>query len=433
MIRLAFQIFGFLVKPPRRQRLKSDRIISRSLFKSSFRIGGIQNEFKLFFSQAARCIYWPFVLKSIKVDEYVDCQILVLDGVSRSKTERESFLNFYGKQENRTYIFRDDVLGFVSLSDRIGYFLMSFLLLPLTIISWNGSFKGRVFSLRLLIEARAVQSIASHSSCRKAYIFNIFEPDSNWIAKILMEQGIHVIKVPSEVPLKFHNRNLLSNELIICNEYQREELKQFSETHQIDVVSKLWGPEASPRVFQRYREIDFNPGTQVAFYSSGGWLRAKLSHWEGEQKKLMEENSIEEVVEVLKEIGIDDLLVFLHPREKRDEHVQSTNEYYSRLGARLKIKIMLVDKPSAECFDRIHLGLTTLSSIAYERIFFGFPTLILDRSTPDFPISSSPFSNLYVKEPSLLQSQIKDALQQTRSQFYRERKLRHYQHPDIHL
>ncbi|MBT7749644.1 MAG: hypothetical protein HN728_07405 [Flavobacteriales bacterium] len=433
MIRLAFQIFGFLVKPPRRQRLKRDRIIGYSLFKSSFRIGGIQSGLKLFFSQAARCIYWPFALKKIKVDSFEDSQILVFDGVSQSKNQRESFLNFFGGHEHRNYVFRDDVLGFISLSDRIMYFLMSLFLLPLTIISWNGSFKGRVFSLRLLIEVRALLCVASHSSCKKVYIFNIFEPDTNWIASILMERDIHVTKIPSEVPLKFHNENILASELIICNEYQREELDRFSETQQIGFVSKLWGPEASPNVFERYREMNFQPKAQVGFYSSGGWLRAKLSHWEGEQKKIMEEHSIEELVNALKGIGIDDLLIFLHPREKLSEILESTREYYSDLGSKLDVNIKLDETLSAECFDSIHLGLTTLSTIAYERIFFGFPTFILNKSTSDFPISSSPFSNLFVKESGLLQSQIKDALQQTRSQFYETRKLRHYQHPDILL
>lgn len=433
MFHLALQLVKYLLVPERSHSKKAERIVAKDLFKVSFRVGGTQNRFKLLFSQATRCIFWPFTLKSLRSEALSERQVLVIDGVSQSRTQREIFLNFYGNQEDRTYVFRDDALGFASLSDRLVYLIMSILLFPLIVISRNGSFKGRVFSLRLLIEVRSIQHIASLSSCSKAYIFNIFEPDSNWIAKILMAQGIHVTKIPSEVPLRFHNQHLLASELIICNEYQREELEQFSETQQIDVVSELWGPEASPKVFEQYREMKFHPKTQVGFYSSGGWLRAKLSHWEGEPKKLMEENSVGEVVKALKGIGINDLLIFLHPREKLSEHIESTRQYYSDLGASLEMSIELEESPSAECFDRIHLGLTTLSTIAYERIFFGFPTFILDKSTSDFPISSSPFSNLYVKESGLLQSEIEDALRQNRSEFFVSRKLRHYQHPEILL
>ncbi|NQV53699.1 MAG: hypothetical protein HQ500_10975 [Flavobacteriales bacterium] len=433
MFHLALQLAFYLLVPKRSHSKNRNRIVANELFKLSFRIGGIQNGLTFLVSQAARCFYWPIALKSIEVEVCNESPILVFDGVIQSKLQRENFLNFYGDIEKRKYVFRDDLLGFISFSDRVLYLLCSFILIPLTVISRNGSFLGRVFSLRLLLEVRALQIIAIKSSCKKVYMFNIFEPDANWIAKILMNQGIQVVKIPSEVPLKFHNEYLICSELVICNEYQREELERFTETQEIGVVSEIWGPESSAKVFDRYREIEFHPQTRVGFYSSGGWLRAKLSHWEGEQKKMLEEHSIWEVVKVLRELGIDDFLVFLHPREKLHDHIESTKAYYTDLGVRMNIDIKLEETPSSDCFERIHLGLTTLSTIAYERIFFGFPTLILDKSTMDFPIPSSPFSNLYVKEPSLLQSEIKNALQQTRVEFYESRQLRHYQHPDILL
>ncbi len=433
MFHLALQLAFYLLVPRRSHSKKSNRIVSNELFKLSFRIGGIQKRLTFLVSQAARCFYWPIALKNIEVDVYNESPILVFDGVYQSKPHRERFLNFYGNQEDRTYVFRDEVFGFISLSDRITYLLMSMLLLPLTILAQNGSFLGRVFSLRLLLEVRALEVIATKSSCKKIYMFNTFEPDANWMAKTLMSQGINVVKIPSEVPLKFHNEYLICSELVICNEYQREELEKFAETQEIGVVSKIWGPESSARVFDRYREIEFHPQTRVGFYSSGGWLRAKLLHWEGEQKKMMEEQSIGEVVKAIRELGIDDLLVFLHPREKLHDHIGMTKAYYADLGVRMNINIKLEETPSSDCFEKTHLGLTTLSTIAYERVFFGFPTLILDKSTMDFPIPSSPFSNLYVKDPCLLQSEIKNALQQTRVEFYESRNLRHHQHPDILL
>lgn len=253
--------------------------------------------------------------------------------------------------------------------------------------------------------------IASHtngSGKQELYLFRLYQPESIISAAYLSERNVLIHLVPSTTPLAPYNRRLIGDSLIICNPYQSDEFscyKDLGSCHK----SESWSPEEIVPMNEYYssRTSPVLPNI-MGLYTQGYWLR--------ERRKLLNPELIPELVRREQELhqflvsyinGITnlELIIFPHPMERR--HYQQTGEYPFSTGASERIRVDFSGVNSNFTFNLVGLGLTTVSTIGFDRLFMGFrtlfyvpPTGFLDLSVP------SPYRPLFCLTKDQLLEQI---------------------------
>jgi hypothetical protein len=107
-------------------------------------------------------------------------------------------------------------------------------------------------------------------------MFGIYDTNSAFLSYCLMKNSSCVHQITSEVPIYKWNKIIVTNELILCSEYQFAEIEAFKQTVVFDTF-KLFGPELYYKVSDLY-EKPAQKNNKIAFYSTGGWVRKKLGN-----------------------------------------------------------------------------------------------------------------------------------------------------------
>ncbi|MDQ3048635.1 MAG: hypothetical protein M3R27_13885 [Bacteroidota bacterium] len=264
-----------------------------------------------------------------------------------------------------------------------------------------------------------------------AYFFCIYEKDSNFISLALSKNKIHSYKISSEVPLAVWNRRIVADKLCLCLFYQFEELDHFRDSVFYNQLL-LWGPERSHIVKPIYdrspeilKELKLNE-SNIGFYSTGGWIRKKLGHLE-QGLNFIDNETI--VLEVLMKYCLENkkkLLVFLHPREKKSEFLAETKQHYKQLLNRVDYDFANLDEPTSALFHKVNVAVAYTSTIVFERVYFGFKTLILPLGFKDFPLQGTGFSRISASSHDDLLAKATLAMTQSTAEFFEANELKKY-------
>ncbi|HWY33789.1 MAG TPA: hypothetical protein VNX68_04035, partial [Nitrosopumilaceae archaeon] len=249
-----------------------------------------------------------------------------------------------------------------------------------------------------LIEASSLLYWVKKNKMNKFHYFCIFETDCNICAYLLMKSNVYVNKIPSEVPLGFYNKVIISDSLSICFKYQEEEVKNNQDTMFIDKLN-YWAPELTFTVIRDYTTLERNVASKgkIGFYSSACWLRKMNGAIDlGENDFENEEVLLVWLFEYIKKNPKLSLTIFLHPMEKKEAIWERTKRYYDQFKSLAPFSIADIDKKSIEYMDEVDLGVSRFSTVMFERIFWGFKTILSPMGNRDFPIRTSSFSNICI-------------------------------------
>ena len=259
----------------------------------------------------------------------------------------------------------------------------------------------------------------------KLHFFCIYENDANLMAYVLMKCGININKISSESPLAFWNKTVVADSLSICFHYQNDEYELFKETMHVKKLQE-WVPENSFDLEQHYLKGNHyqNTGT-IGFYSSAMWLRQELGRIDLKDNSYMNEQSLFKfLLQYLNRNSNYKLIVFLHPLEKKN--MERTKSYYGDLSK--SIELADLSKPNLEQFYAADVGVTLFSSLSYERLFWGFKTLIYPLGYDDFPINNSNFNNVCPKSERELELRLGAALDVGKDEFFDVNSLKGYRY-----
>ncbi|MES2131548.1 MAG: hypothetical protein V4506_04305 [Bacteroidota bacterium] len=276
-----------------------------------------------------------------------------------------------------------------------------------------------------LIEALHLLTILKKNRINKLHFFNIYEHDANLLAYSISKSGIYVNKIPSEVPLSFWNKIIVADSLSFCFRYQHDEYKEYKSTMFVKETND-WVPEISYNLEPFYRSTFPKIAEKtIGFYSSGMWLRKKLGRIETGNKDYENElNLLEVLLNFVKERNAYTLKVFLHPLEKK--HLQQTKEYYNTIST--SIVLADVNIANAEQFYNADVAVTLVSTLAYERLFWGFKTIVYPVAYSNFPIKESSFRNVCALSETELKEKIHIALEQTTEDFFKNNNIENYRY-----
>jgi len=312
--------------------------------------------------------------------------------------ERVSYL----KQNGLVAILKFFVLGLVSL-----------LLFPFSVSRKRAQV---ALVLHEADEAATLLYICKKHNIKKLYYSCIFEKDSNATALLLMKRGIEVIKNPSEDPLYFSNQMIIASQLGICNPYQKEEVKKYSETIWINGTQD-WYPETH---LIQLKGKSFPPAEKgvIGYYSGSSWLRIVLNYnlvSAAFDPYKAEAECEEHIATFMKENPGFTLRVFLHPLEKK--HIALTRKHFENIWPGITYEYENLALHTTETFHRCDVAVTVFSGVMFYRYYAGYKGLMYCPYMPGFPIENSIFDEVGAKNYEAFSIKLKSQLSQDQEGF----------------
>lgn len=349
------------------------------------------------------------------------------------KENRKSFIELYRKQTIENYISEEHLTAhfYGGVWDKLCFFLLVALtIVPLSVVSlFNRNLHAQAYDE--IIETYNLLKLCKGEGVEDLYVFCIYERVKNLAAMILIDEGIKVHKVTSEVPLFLPNPEIIASSIITCFAYQNEEVSFFDKSMFFDEL-ETWGPEQIRAEQLINLQTDKAPANTVGFYSSAFWLREKLGHVDLGLDLPQRETRI---LEVLREVKLShpnmELQVYLHPLEKRPENLEQSLAYYADRLSTTEYRVMDVEVPSTQLFHETSLGVAVFSTILFERIFLGYNTLLAPFQMENFPIENSPLQNICVHDETELKDKLKAALFLSKESFFDKFEVGHYRSKHI--
>ena len=423
---------SFLINVFNIKGVNSYNIASQNLFSTSFRISeSYRTKKTLIFSILKETLQ----NKNKNANHFIrENQInngkFFFDDRIESYQERKEFCEFFLKDKIEGGIFKN-TLSYLSNPFEFCYYLLhSIFFVPFLFLKTCFVKDKAPYSLLIKesLECYQLLRLCKYLKVKELYYFNIYEKDSNINALLLQKANIKVIKITSEVPLAIWNKRIIADKICLCNAYQFEEINYFKNTMFFKEL-EMWGPEKMMYVNKIYSNPVLNVTEQktLAFYSTGAWLR-KLNN-DIDQGFNMSEN--EELLkgylkEYCNERSDIKLQIFLHPREKKKEMINQSIEHYNNVFNGIKFTVMDFKATTAESFHLSDIAVAFNSTIMYERLFFGFKSILMPLSFKDFPIKNSSISNICVYTKEQLFKKLDDSFIMSSKSFFEFNKLENY-------
>lgn len=404
-----------------------------NLFQSTFRIPQSERESFLLVPKK----YCNFIRELFSINEKKqtvafirenDDGVFVYDLLESSYNQRKNYVNYFSNDCVSGGVFKNDLYYCSSIFIAMILFILSTIWMPFLFLS--SLFKNdkapfamifkevlETFNLFILIEELNIKTL---------YCFSIYEKDSNVCTLLLQKRGIRVVKIPSEVPISVWNKIIIADKLCLCSGYQFDELKEFKKSIFVSEID-FYGPEkVLDNIFKYQKPIEIKKQT-IGFYSTGSWIRKLENHIE--QGLDMEE--MENLVKLaIRNFCIKNsnysLIVFLHPREKWYKYKQLTAEKYSKEFEGISYTFLEGDIKSSEAFELADLGIAFQSTIVYERLYYGFKTILMPIGYENFPLPNSGMQNICVATEKELFGKIESSISLSNTEFFENNSIRHF-------
>lgn len=371
------------------------------------------------FKQIFSNLFKRFDCKSFNVNS----NVAIFDVNSNNVELRTKYIKRISGEEIKLFIGRDELLKSKHLIQSL--FTVIILLVTFPFVFFISVFSSNKLKYPLLlintIEAINILQLLRENKINKLHFFCIYEHDSNLLAYVLMKFGIKVNKIPSEVPMHFLNRTVVADSLSFCFRYQEEEFIKYRDTMHVSEIQH-WVPESAFELEKYYLQNNNTQLNTIGFYSSGMWLRNEIDNMDLIDADLYEKELLGYLVEFIQVNPQYKLVVFLHPIEKLN--LEKTKTYYNNF----LIELTFADttKPNSSLFGSADVVVSLYSTLAFERIFWGFKTIIMPLGQIDFPLTNTTFNNICAKQQQELSVKLKLALELNAEDYYKKNEIEKY-------
>lgn len=288
---------------------------------------------------------------------------------------------------------------------------------------------NRALHIQQLAEVTAVRHLLAANNIKIIYDNAPYLIDSNWRYVLLSDLVREYIKLPSPGPLKTHNAITLCDTLVTTSGYHEEELPHLND---VRFKKKLkWVVEHAYGYIHRYRNGSLpepKPKT-LGFYSHASWLRKAQGHRsDGLHIDQAEDTLLLFLRNYLKHRTDYSLVIFLHPREKREDTIEKTKAHYTDRLNGVSFSFAPAQLGTAQCFEMVDIALAAFSTIVYERLFCGYKMLIGNIGIQGFPISSSNLNALCFSDEVAMADKIESITELNNNAFFETYNLWNYHH-----
>lgn len=214
-----------------------------------------------------------------------------------------------------------------------------------------------------------------------------------------MEMGVRVHQIASTSPLLPNTRAVLADTVVLCNPFQKDELAWMVASGHEWPESVLWGPEETVELEAAlgWSTRQHHP-TVVGLYTQG--FRARIAMGSEPESTGIPQAEHEEwlhriLMEYLTEHPEVTLRVYPHPLERRIYRADGTHHLQALEGCD-RVGIDWSDASSVGAFEEVGIGVTTFSTVGFDRLYMGFPTLFFVTDEVDRTIAS-PFQRVFTR------------------------------------
>jgi len=401
-----------------------------NLTKRSFRLSQMdyQNP-SIVILAYVRCIKVLFSRK--KEDILLSSGDFIYDLNPDSKGIRQTYIKHFTGKKIDNYLSKEFLMDNLSYLDSLLISIVySVMVIPFFVITlFSGNKAALSLFFKEVIENAVLLDLAAKYKLDACYFFSIYEKDSNLAAYLLMQRGVKVVKIPSEVPFYFFNTTIICDKLIICNAYQFEEQEFYKDSILCSEI-EMWGPERVTDHYENYSSNYFKIKRNViAFYSTASWVREKEGHLDqGTDMVKNEKLLLNYLKKYLSERKHVKLVIYAHPKEKSEKYLKETKDYYNTALSGVDFEYADFATLSSASFYDAELAVAFNSTLIHERLYFGFKTLILPLDHPGFPIKDSSFNNICAYSEEELFLKMDKALTQNEEEFFKVNGLSNYRY-----
>lgn len=413
-------LIDVFVKTPRTK----EQYAAKNLFNTSFRMNEASRKDSLLVLRIYHRLIKELFKYSSKKEPFIcDAESydkIIYDATRKSFESRKDFVNHFFKEGKVTAgIFKNELFNNIPLSQKIAIMFLATLWTPFLFV-FNFFRKDKVgYSLLLFefVEVYRLIESCKQLKVKEVFFFCIYEKDANITALLLNHNNIIVNKITSETPLSFWNKIIIADKIYLCSAYQLDEVEKYKETIFTDKIY-LWGPEKIMVNYHKYSQPTNLKKQNIGFYSTAGWLRKLQGHIE--QKVPLDEK--EEMVKfILKEFCKNNtqykLTVFLHPKERIEKVKDLVIDKYKKDFE--GINYTLCSEISALSFEEAALAVAFFSTIVFERLYYGFKTLIMPMGLEEnFPIQGSSMKNICAYSEKELYNLIENNIKLSNQEFF---------------
>jgi hypothetical protein len=365
----------------------------QKLLDSSFNLPEkFRYSYKSVLSELRKVVKIPVKLYCHEQTESINDSSIVYDLSDVSKEERIHYLRFYGIENELVFVTSQELIYFSSFSHKV-WFL--FVTIPIQIqLLILGLFKKDISGLSFVLKNILITSnfliLSLRQKIKDVYMFGIYDTNSAFLSYSLMKNNRFVHQITSEVPIYKWNKIIVTNELILCSEYQFAEVEAFKKTVVYDSC-KLFGPELYYKVAHMY-QLPAVRNNKVAFYSTGGWVRNKLGNIDqGIDIECFEEKILKDIDDCLSKYNELELIIYPHPREKVyfDHSIKLLQQHYLKFLPNCKFTIKTENILTNEFFNECYLAICFISTVIFERVHAKRQSVLMYQNEKEFPLKNN--------------------------------------------
>lgn len=258
---------------------------------------------------------------------------------------------------------------------------------------------------------------------KELYFFCIFEKDANLATLLIQKQHIKVNKIPSEVPLGLWNSIIVADKLCVCSGYQFDELKHFSNSMFVK-ETEFWGPELLMENLDKYENPVPLSQRTIGFYSTGAWVRSLENHLQQDM------DAEEHVKRSLREFCVKhpeyNLRIFMHPRERWEKYYTTALSNYKAIFQGVNYEFAPKESKASRSFEEANVAVALNTTLAYERLYYGFKMLLMPIGVPNFPLEKSGIRNICVYTTDDLVAKLEREAGLTNNEFFKSNGISNY-------
>lgn len=355
--------------------------------------------------------------KSNPLINNIDSDVAIFDVSKQIKERRLEYINRLSGDRVKLFVSREDLISGAPFLLKISFLICLIIASPfIVLLSLIKKNKLQTpYHVLCTMEALGMFFLLKKHAIKNLHFFCIYETDSNLMAYALMNNGIKINKIPSEVPLQFLNTTIVANTLSFCFRYQEEEYQAYaSRMHCNDL--QHWIPENSFSLEHFYISGDRNTDKNtIGFYSSGMWYRKEIDTMDLLNADVYERELLLYLMEFVKENPSYKLMIFLHPIEKAN--MDRALQYYNSFSTAFEFADIKMS--NAQLFALADVVVSLYSTLVFERIFWGFKTIMAPLGQTNFPVQGSVFNNVCARNKEQLKEKLNVALKTGASDYYK--------------
>lgn len=245
-----------------------------------------------------------------------------------------------------------------------------------------------------------------------------YEKDSNFLSYNAMQNQFVVTKIPSSGPLVTHNRFMLAQQVALSTPYHLDEVQKFKETIRVQRCL-MWPPASAMDYVNYYDDKPILNQKTIGFFSHASWIRKAQGHAEhGRNVARAEEIILGYLNRFIQNNPEYSIIIFPHPREKRDDILDRTMQFYRQRLGDARFEILSKEEATIANFHRAAIGIGAFSSIFYDRMYCGFKVLIGNIGFSDFPMRGSSLNNVCFESYEEMADLIRISEMRTEKEFF---------------